>query len=76
MIHSATLIAIVFIAVTTYLTRVLGYVLLKNKTLTNDESIGLLKIISDYAFALDILDQYDYQKLEIRNTSGISFRGI
>lgn len=35
MIHSATLIAIVFIAVTTYLTRVLGYVLLKNKTLTN-----------------------------------------
>ena len=29
MIHSATLIAIVFIAVTTYLTRVLGYVLLK-----------------------------------------------
>lgn len=35
MIHSATLIAIVFIAVTTYLTRFLGYVLLKNKTLTN-----------------------------------------
>lgn len=35
MLHSATLIAILFIAVTTYLTRVLGYVLLKNKTLTN-----------------------------------------
>ncbi|TCH65327.1 AzlD family protein [Acinetobacter sp. ANC 4862] len=35
MIHSATLLAIVFIAATTYLTRVLGYVLLKNKTLTN-----------------------------------------
>lgn len=34
MIHSTTLIAILFIAVTTYLTRVLGYVLLKNKTLT------------------------------------------
>ena len=34
MIHSATLLAIVFIAATTYLTRVLGYVLLKNKTLT------------------------------------------
>jgi hypothetical protein len=40
------------------------------KTLTNDESVGLLKIISDYAYALDILDQYDYQKLEINNTSG------
>jgi len=40
------------------------------KTLTNDESIGLLKIISDYAYALDILDQYDYQRLEIKDTSG------
>lgn len=43
---------------------------LKFKTLTNDESVGLLKIISDYAYALDILDQYDYQKLEIKDTSG------
>jgi prophage maintenance system killer protein len=40
------------------------------KTLTNDESIGLLKIITQYAYALDILDQYDYQSLEIKNTSG------
>lgn len=43
---------------------------LKVKTLTNDESVGLLKIISDYAYALDILDQYDYQSLEIKDTSG------
>jgi prophage maintenance system killer protein len=43
---------------------------LNYKALTNDESIGLLKIISDYAYALDILDQYDYQSLEIKNTSG------
>lgn len=49
--------------------RILGNVL-ENKALTNDESIGLLKIISDYAYALDILDQYDYQKLEIKDTSG------
>ena len=34
MIHSATLSAILFIAATTYLTRILGYVLLKNKTLS------------------------------------------
>jgi prophage maintenance system killer protein len=40
------------------------------KTLSGDESTGLLKIISDYAYALDILDQYDYQSLEIKNTSG------
>ena len=49
--------------------KILGNVL-NYKFLTNDESIGLLKIISDYAYALDILDQYDYQKLEINNTSG------
>jgi len=29
-----------------------------------------LKIISDYSYALDILDQYDYQTLKIENTSG------
>jgi prophage maintenance system killer protein len=43
---------------------------LKFKKLTDDESIGLLKIITQYAYALDILDQYDYQSLEIKNTSG------
>lgn len=37
MIHSATLIAILFIAATTYLTRILGYILLKNKTLSNKQ---------------------------------------
>jgi len=48
--------------------KILGNVL-NYKVLTNDESIGLLKIISDYAYALDILDQYDYQRLEIKNTT-------
>ena len=37
MINSATLIAIAFIALTTYLTRVLGYILLKNRNLTNKQ---------------------------------------
>jgi len=32
--------------------------------------VGLLKIISDYSYALDILDQYDYQSLKIQETSG------
>ena len=49
--------------------KLLGNVL-NYKALSNDESLGLLKIISDYAYALDILDQYDYQSLEIRDTSG------
>jgi hypothetical protein len=48
--------------------KILGCVL-HYKQLSNDESVGLLRIISDYAYALDILDQYDYQSLEIRDTS-------
>jgi len=43
--------------------------IVNQKKLTLDESEGLLKIITDYAFALDILDQYDYQKLKISDTS-------
>ena len=39
--------------------------ILSYKDLTLDESNGLLKIISDYAYALDILDQYDNQKLKV-----------
>lgn len=49
--------------------KLLGNVL-NYKELTGDESSGLLKIISDYAYALDILDQYDYQSLKIAETSG------
>ena len=37
MIHSTTLVAILLVAATTYLTRILGYVLLKNKTLNNKQ---------------------------------------
>jgi prophage maintenance system killer protein len=40
------------------------------KELSTDESKGLLKIISDYSYALDILDQYDYQSLKVTETSG------
>ncbi len=42
---------------------------LEYKELSNDESKGLLKIISDYSYALEILDQYDYQTLKIESTS-------
>ena len=49
--------------------KLLGDVL-NYKKLNTDESIGLLTIISDYAYALDILDRYDYQNLDIRETSG------
>ena len=49
--------------------KILGNII-NQQQLTNDESLGLLKIISDYAYALDILDRYDYQSLEITETSG------
>ncbi len=39
------------------------------KELSNDESKGLLKIISNYSYALGILDSYDYQTLKIENIS-------
>jgi len=49
--------------------KILGNVL-KYKELSNAESVGLLKVISDYAYALEVLDQYDYQSLTIHSTSG------
>jgi hypothetical protein len=52
--------------------KILGNVL-EYKEITKSESTGLLKIISEYAYALDILDQYDYQSLKITETSGKEF---
>jgi prophage maintenance system killer protein len=40
------------------------------RVLSSDESTGLLRIISDYAYALDLLDQYDYQEIKVTETSG------
>jgi len=44
--------------------------LLKNvidsKELTSDEATGLLKVITDYSYALDILDKYDHESLEFK----------
>nr|WP_314895686.1 RhuM family protein [uncultured Flavobacterium sp.] len=39
--------------------------IVKSKVVTGDEAQGLLKVLSDYAFALDILDQYDHQTLKV-----------
>ena len=49
--------------------KILGKII-QQKALTDEESSGLLQIISNYAYALDILDQYDYQTLAIESTSG------
>ncbi|MCF0220091.1 MAG: virulence protein RhuM/Fic/DOC family protein [Muribaculaceae bacterium] len=45
------------------------------RTVTNQESItanegeGLLSVITDYVYALDTLDRYDYQQLKIQHTT-------
>jgi len=37
--------------------------------LQKDEFAGILKVITDYTHALDLLDAYDYQKVRIRRTT-------
>jgi len=43
--------------------------MIEQKELSADEAIGLLQVITDYTYALDTLDKYDYQSLEINNTT-------
>jgi prophage maintenance system killer protein len=48
--------------------KLLGNVV-ESKALNSDEATGLLKVIADYAYALDVLDKYDHQVLEIEAIS-------
>ena len=45
---------------------------LESKELSSDEAIGLLKVVTDYSYALDILDKYDHQELVIEGTTSLS----
>ncbi|HHU42228.1 MAG TPA: cytochrome C biogenesis protein CycH [Fermentimonas caenicola] len=42
---------------------------LESKELSADEATGLLQVISDYTYALDTLDRYDYQQLTVERTT-------
>jgi len=42
----------------------------EDRELATGEAVGLLKVITDYSYALALLDQYDHQNLEIRHISG------
>lgn len=42
---------------------------LAHKSITQDEAVGLLRVISDYSYGLDTLDRYDYQTLGITQTT-------
>lgn len=39
------------------------------KSVTHDEAMGLLRVISDFTYGLDTLDRYDYQQLEVSHTT-------
>ena len=48
--------------------RLLSTTVRAQEKLTSDESDGLFSVISDYVYALDTLDRYDFQQLSIDNT--------
>ena len=41
----------------------------KRKSLSGDEASALLQTVSEYAYALKLLDDYDHQRTDIRNVS-------
>ena len=48
---------------------VLGRTFLGQPLLSTDDSQALFNVVTDYAQALDTLDDYDYQRLKIRETT-------
>lgn len=48
---------------------ILGNTLKKQEQLTSEQSKGLLAVVTDYVYALDTLDKYDYQQLTIEETT-------
>lgn len=39
------------------------------KELTSEEATGILQVLSEYNYALEILDQYDHEKLKVHNVT-------
>ena len=51
------------------LVQVLGRTLQQQPVPTTDESNALFKVVVDYTYALDTLDDYDYQRVSISKTT-------
>lgn len=49
--------------------RLLAHTVHSQERLTDEQSKGLFSVVSDYVYALDTLDRYDYQQLVIENTT-------
>ena len=48
----------------------LGRTIQNQPLLSNDETNALFDVVTDYTYALDTLDSYDYQQLTVSNTTG------
>ena len=51
------------------LVRILGRTISSQPELSNKENLDLISVVTDYTYALDTLDKYDYQKLKIEKTT-------
>ena len=51
------------------LVAVLGRTIKSQETLTSKDALDLIEVVSNYTYALDILDRYDYQQLSIEQTT-------
>ena len=51
------------------LVAVLGRKVKAQEALTSDDALNLVEVVSDYAYALDTLDKYDYQQLAVEQTT-------
>ena len=47
----------------------LGRTIQNQPLLSNDETDALFNVVTDYTYALDTLDSYDYQRLTVSNTT-------
>lgn len=49
--------------------RIMGETIQRQNKLTSRQAKGLLSVVTDYVYALDTLDRYDYQQLSIEKTT-------
>lgn len=51
------------------LVTVLGRTVKAQEVLTSEDALNLVEVVSDYTYALDTLDKYDYQQLAVEQTT-------
>ena len=51
------------------LVHILGRTISSQPELSNKENLDLINVVTDYTYALDTLNKYDYQKLKIEKTT-------